>query len=315
MPKSIFPELSEQSKRAVHATNQDMICQLRKSRRMFGNFINWDEENIPESLADEYKQHLPPNIEQGETAIELKRLFEQRPIWTRHALLILSKCRSNKLKYILPLFAYCYLNGPFRNLWVRYGYNPKKDKSSKVYQCIDCRYRNNPLEGYRNGITLFKDHSTERPDRENPYSYLDVSRSGRVSGENAVEEPMIASIENDYIFRPDNISIFKRTIYQLCDIEIEEVQAIIAENDGQESECTEKDGWCVKGAIDRIRKIMSAAANKMLENPEVVSRLAKQDLTNLEIDDIETSEVYDHLSFDDVNELLMIETRDDSINQ
>src|SRR5699024_5517181 len=138
-----------------------------------------------------------------------------------------------------------YLNGPFRNVWARYGYDPKKDPSSKIYQSIDIRYRNgNPAEGLRNRVTLFKDHSVsyQSDSFASPFNYLDESRVGSVKGGDSVidEEEARQSREEDYIFRPGQLSIFKRTIYQLCDIEIDQVQQIIAENDGQETECTEK---------------------------------------------------------------------------
>ena len=48
---------------------------------------------------------------------------------------------------------------------------------------------------------------------------------------------------------------------------MEEVQKIIHSNDGREPEfCDERDGWCVRGAIDKIRVIMSAIIDSMLTN-------------------------------------------------
>ncbi|KAI2807345.1 hypothetical protein RDWZM_006046 [Blomia tropicalis] len=308
-PKSLFLEMSEQSKREQSVTNQnETICQLRKSRRMFGTFVKWEDVDLPMSLPQEYKDRIHVNAYEDPLAKTLQQLFEQRPIWSRLALLVQTKCRYTKLKYFLPIYSFWYLNGPFRNLWVRYGFNPKEERSSKIYQSIDCRYRGTSSEAFRNRVTVFKDHSISyKPDFVSPFHYLDESATGQDVNTENVDE---LGNECSYIFRPGLISIFNRTIYQLCDIEIDEVQNIIHANDGKESECTEKDGWLEKGAIDRIRKIMVSVANKMLEDPEIVKKVSKQDLSNLEImDDIEVSEVYDNLDmFEDASEVFMIDT-------
>lgn len=33
------------------------------------------------------------------------------------------------------------MSGPWRVMWVRYGYDPKKDSSSRIYQTFDFRVR------------------------------------------------------------------------------------------------------------------------------------------------------------------------------
>ena len=248
--------MNEQSKRELPIATQDMICQLRRSRKIFGKFIKWEDDNIPNTFPEEFKKRIKPSIYKDSVTIKVKELFEQRPMWSRYALLLLTKCRYSKLKYINPLFAFCYLNGPFRNLWIRYGYNPKLEKSSKIYQLIDCRYRNNHSATLHNKVTLFKDHSVSfKADNISAFNYLNESRAG-IDAEMFEQNEDESLNKTDYIFRPGHLSIFKRTNYQLCDIEIPEVQKIIHENDGQETQCTEKDGWCVEGAIDRIRKLM-----------------------------------------------------------
>ena len=42
-------------------------------------------------------------------------------------------------KSCLPYVAYNLVKGPFRQLWVRYGYDPKTDPSSALYQTIHFR--------------------------------------------------------------------------------------------------------------------------------------------------------------------------------
>lgn len=37
--------------------------------------------------------------------------------------------------------AYHFVNGPWRPLWVRYGYDPRKDPKARIYQTFDFRVR------------------------------------------------------------------------------------------------------------------------------------------------------------------------------
>lgn len=46
---------------------------------------------------------------------------------------------SLPLLSLLALVAYNVTSGPWRTLWVKFGYDPREDPSSKVYQCMDFR--------------------------------------------------------------------------------------------------------------------------------------------------------------------------------
>lgn len=51
-----------------------------------------------------------------------------------------------KLKIILPALAYYYTTGPWRLMWVRFGYDPRKDFASRYYQNLDYRIRTSGLK-------------------------------------------------------------------------------------------------------------------------------------------------------------------------
>ena len=71
------------------------------------------------------------------------QLFGERPIWSKNAI----RCQENvtvgadQLKHILPSVGYYWLNGPWRALWTRFGYDPRKLPASKHYQLVDYRVR------------------------------------------------------------------------------------------------------------------------------------------------------------------------------
>lgn len=82
-----------------------------------------------------------PNPKAAETACKIKdglveiitKLFANRPIWSRTALQChIRGASQERLKQLLAYVAYYWLNGPWRTLWTRMGYDPRKDPSAKM---------------------------------------------------------------------------------------------------------------------------------------------------------------------------------------
>jgi len=69
------------------------------------------------------------------------QLFEERPIWSKNALMCVTKYSSDQLKFLLPAAAYYFVTGPWRVMWVRFGYDPRLDPTSRIYQTLDYRLR------------------------------------------------------------------------------------------------------------------------------------------------------------------------------
>lgn len=44
---------------------------------------------------------------------------------------------------ILPAVAYYVTSGPWRSMWVRFGYDPRTDPQAKIYQTLDVRIPRN----------------------------------------------------------------------------------------------------------------------------------------------------------------------------
>lgn len=69
------------------------------------------------------------------------KCFAERPVWSKLALMCVTSYQHDQLKYLLPAVAYYFVTGPFRIMWVRFGYDPRKDPSSRIYQTLDYRIR------------------------------------------------------------------------------------------------------------------------------------------------------------------------------
>ncbi|SBT44478.1 general transcription factor 3C polypeptide 5, putative [Plasmodium ovale wallikeri] len=69
-----------------------------------------------------------------------KALFDIRPIWSREVLVQhLENTSTYCLKSCFSKICFYFSNGPWRRTYCKYGYDPRKDPSSYIYQTIDFR--------------------------------------------------------------------------------------------------------------------------------------------------------------------------------
>ena len=85
-------------------------------------------------------------------------MFKERPVWTLNA--IQNRLESAKVEYgssfslkkTLSDFTYLFKNGPWKFTYVRFGYDPRKDKKSLFYQTFNLGIKNsNFLNSDENG--------------------------------------------------------------------------------------------------------------------------------------------------------------------
>ncbi|CAG8594162.1 8575_t:CDS:2 [Acaulospora morrowiae] len=152
---------------------------------------------------------------------------------------------------LLPLVSYWMLNGPWRDCWIRYGYDPRKNKEARFYQLLDIR-------------------NTRRPTR------LDrAKRLLRVQGESATDLcgiPHVSDNNNMADSVPRNTHIFdgrttKRDIavFQMCDITDPLLKSLIESPDAVHEDCTERDGHYKQGALLKMRKVMRRKFKALIE--------------------------------------------------
>eukprot|EP00366_Plasmodium_knowlesi_P003114 XP_002260611.1 [Plasmodium knowlesi strain H] len=70
----------------------------------------------------------------------VKDLFEVRPIWSKEVILEhLDSVSTYCLKSCFSRICFYFTDGPWRRTYCKYGYDPRKDPSSYIYQTIDFR--------------------------------------------------------------------------------------------------------------------------------------------------------------------------------
>ncbi|KAJ3381547.1 tau 95 subunit of transcription factor TFIIIC [Lobulomyces angularis] len=101
-------------------------------------------EDVPQAPSQKISDNFLLN--QTPQVLEIKDLiyqkFELRPIWTSLALFNnINNISSREIKKVLPNVAYFAATGPWRDSWIKYGFDPRVEKSSISYQVLDVRIK------------------------------------------------------------------------------------------------------------------------------------------------------------------------------
>ncbi|XP_061055688.1 general transcription factor 3C polypeptide 5 isoform X5 [Eubalaena glacialis] len=251
-------------------SGESLIGLSRARRPHNAIFVNFEGDEAPEQPLEAAAQtwrKVCTNPIDHKVEEDLRKLFEIRPIWSRNAVKANISVHPDKLKVLLPFMAYYMITGPWRSLWIRFGYDPRKHPEAKIYQVLDFRIRCGMKYGYAPSdmpvkakrstynyslpITVKKTTSQLVTMRDLKQG-LGASASARKLASNKYKLK-----DSVYIFREGALPPYRQMFYQFCDLNVDELQKIIHRNDGAESLCTERDGWCLPKTSDDLRDMMS----------------------------------------------------------
>ncbi|KAJ8260686.1 hypothetical protein COCON_G00164090 [Conger conger] len=251
-------------------SHENLIGQSRARRPHNAIFVAFEDKDAPseplEAAVHNWRKLCmhPSDIR---TEKEIVQMFERRPIWSRNAVKANLDIQPDKLKLLLPYVAYYMLTGPWRSLWVRFGYDPRKHPEAKIYQVLDFRIRCGTKHGYSlNDMPVKAKRSTlnySLPITVNKAvpqaaSVREITLDGDQPTGRKPASPRYKLKEPAYIFREGTLPPYRQMFYQFCDLDVESIKKLIHQNDGQEEECNERDGWCLPRTADELRDIMSA---------------------------------------------------------
>jgi hypothetical protein len=213
---------------------------LRSSRQKRRFYLSWDEET---------PVHPTESVSGRENPLFIRLLnaaFQERPIWSRSSILQRIQCDCSTrfssfdcstLLSFLPLVAYRFSSGPWRNLWTRLAFDPRKENTAYAYQILDVRVNeekqdNNQLISTRN----------ERVDYSIDYSSL-------------------LSFDLHFTRFPSQRSV----VYQLCDVQMDEITEILTQAPAiLEATCSPVYGWFSPSAFNSIKKAARERVNGWL---------------------------------------------------
>ncbi|CAL8464879.1 g4414 [Coccomyxa elongata] len=112
----------------------------RGTGRLAAHVINFQAVNVLPPLPDAGAEKGGLYKDQKAVLTEFSALLAQRPVWTSAALKErVSGFTDVEFEWMLPRIAYIFRNGPWRGLWVRRGFDPRSDSSSRMYQALEYR--------------------------------------------------------------------------------------------------------------------------------------------------------------------------------
>nr|CAH7759259.1 unnamed protein product [Callosobruchus chinensis] len=191
----------------------------------------------------------------------LKKLFDERPIYQRSAVLYLTRFLNDNLKILLPAVAYYCTLGPWRTTWIRYGYNPQKDFNSRKYQTLDFRLKSNTelnLRARQKGRHLVK----------------------LQSGNDVIHE-------SSFLLKPNVMPHRRQKMYQYCDILLPEIQEMLQRLPKLPTyvKYDMKNGWFPARFIEQSREIVRNHMRELLRKRYQEKRLKQTDAQTSEGDE------------------------------
>lgn len=145
LPPSTFSRIDSVQqyvpKEEVDSLPGNVIGKTRKRRAGVTSYISFDALEIPTQSPADIQTAMKVKFLHNSHLERLQGIFDERPIWSKNALMYITKFTSEQLKVLLPAVAYYFTTGPWRIMWIRLGYDPRKDPSSRVYQTLDYRIR------------------------------------------------------------------------------------------------------------------------------------------------------------------------------
>lgn len=176
--------------------------------------IAWKDE-APEGPRKKLEE---PTGDIKECVDQLKKIFSERPVWTRRGMLAHLTDQARKaLRQAIPHVAYMYKSGPYRGGYVRYGVDVKSSSEYAIYQVEHFRVFSQEEERKMK-------QATNR--RNNVYTF-------------------------------DGVTLPSSAMIQFCDITDPQVTDILAKAEYREKP-DQNDGWYVHRYINTVRSIVRA---------------------------------------------------------
>ncbi|KAF5308795.1 hypothetical protein FQR65_LT06028 [Abscondita terminalis] len=273
--EKVLPQVAERLKKEAFGKKQgpkNIIGRsrlLRTANSIFSNF-NAKDIIIPDGPNEAALKNLERRgLAQSGPMEKIKKLFEERPIWSKSALLHKSGLRNDHIKIILPTVAFYCPTGPWRIMWCRFGYDPMKDPSCRIYQTFDFRVRASgglkvkvqAKRSYTSNILTYKGG----PNTKEKFSLKHCSSASPVTKQ-GIDESF-------YVLKPGMIPPARQMFYQYCDLQLPEIQYMIAKLPSitKDLKYHRKNGWLPNGFHEQCREV----SNKYIE--ESVRNLLKED--------------------------------------
>lgn len=257
-------------------TGKVLVKNTAPAPRIFSHQVQWDTVDYPTTPM----AGIPPLEAESRTykatVVALQRLFEQRPIWTRRAMLnsLESNLSSfNVVRFCVAHVAYAARSGPWRDTYIKLGVDPRTDPKYRKYQAIMLQLI--PRTG--NSKILAPTDPAKKPQRkiddqtgkaaDNETDQVDVLRERRKREYKETYARYWSKSDNvtSHIF--DGVSALPPDgkVWQLCDITDPQIAALRDIDDAYiRTTCERKAfGWYMNGTAAKMRIALKAKVDAL----------------------------------------------------
>ena len=263
----------------------NIIGRTRQRRSHHAIFVTYDVEKVPDQPREVALNQLKVKFISEEDQAAVRAMFERQPVWSKTALICSTGISKERVKFILPATAFYFSTGPWRNQWVRLGYDPRKEPEAAMFQTLDyrvriqggARHKVKAKRSYANYLLPYKAMNFSKPktsviDRDTFSAIGTKTPSGEESEAAAGKQPTRTAAEDvdsgrdSFVFRPDRIPAHRQMFYQFKDLEVEEAREVIRRclrTDGR-AKCDEKNGWFEAGTDNKLRDVLTRHLSRHL---------------------------------------------------
>ncbi|XP_017878673.1 general transcription factor 3C polypeptide 5 isoform X2 [Ceratina calcarata] len=201
-------------KTEVSSYPDNVIGKSRKRKSGFSNFIYFSTPEVPTKPPSGIETAMKVKFIQNVQLEQIRQIFEERPIWSKNAIMYKTKFSSERLKFLLPAVAYYFITGPWKIMWVRLGYDPRKDPSAKKYQTLD--YRLKAMHGLGSTVKCKRNYSAYTlPYKSTPAAKQKMMAQNAGSSQERGSKKGQDYGENVYIYRVGTIPPSRQMFYQM----------------------------------------------------------------------------------------------------
>ncbi|KAI0834139.1 hypothetical protein F5Y06DRAFT_289951 [Hypoxylon sp. FL0890] len=203
---------------------QQLVNIQGRKKHSYGYFINYDKKVIPQGPRREPAMEIPESLMK-----QLHSLMDERPIWTRRAILnrVTGDYTDSLLRIALQLVGYQFRGGPWRDAFVKYGIDPRPDSSFRVYQTIAFKLERNIIGTKKIPWEVVRKGQMKKYKRENRNSHIWDGQYYSTDGK----------------------------FWQVCDITDPFVRSIIDQAPLRE-ECDVESGWYYRSTWAKVKMVM-----------------------------------------------------------
>lgn len=232
-------------KETDEVTGKKQLINASENKVLTAKYVPRDVPSVPTSGPS--AMPVEPNVL---SLIEsLKEAFAERPAWTRRGLL-------NRLGHLpsfyllrnaLPYVGYMFKGGPFRDVIIKYGFDPRKDPQYRGYQTM-----------------FFKLFSAD-DDKQAGDAWEDLRTTNRIIRLGDLRKP------DTHIFNGIDLALDGK-VWQICDVQDPLLRKLIDEAPIRETFDQSVDGWFTSGRLSKIKAIMKVKLVALRTGKEVTDK-------------------------------------------